>query len=280
MRDPGIVSSEKDPAAHRPRRSVILGFVLPTFALSWLLWTGAAAITSPATSPSLRPLYFLPGTFAPAVVGLWYRYAEGGASSVQELLGRLSRTAVSLRWYVLAIGYMIAVKLVVAMLHRLGTSSWPTFGVLPWYLPFALAVSTVTQSGEEIGWRGVALPQLAGRVGLRLGSLALGLIWAVWHLPLFLIPGTDLNGQPFVPFLLGVTALSVPMALLYVRTGGSLLLVMLMHASVNNTAQLVPSMPPGSNSVNVTVAWLTAGVLWIGAVVTLGWMSKDERAGT
>jgi membrane protease YdiL (CAAX protease family) len=134
------------------------------------------------------------------------------------------------------------------------------------------------QAGEEIGWRGFALPRLAERVGLGGGSVLLGVLWAGWHLPLFFVPEADTFGQSFPLYLLQVTALSVAMAWLYAHTRGSLLPVMLMHAAVNNTKDIVPSA-----EINAThpwalshslVAWLTVALLWLGAGYFLVRMRK------
>jgi hypothetical protein len=120
---------------------------------------------------------------------------------------------------VFAVGYMAAIKLSVAFLSRLATGAWPAFGQQPWHIMVvAIVFSTPVQAGEEIAWRGYALPRLAGRFGLARASLALGVIWACWHLPLFIIPATDKSGQSFLVYLLQVTALSVAMAWLYWRT--------------------------------------------------------------
>jgi len=69
----------------------------------------------------------------------------------------------------------------------------------------------------------------------------LGVLWASWHIPLFFVRDTDKFGQSFPLYLLQATALSVAMAWLYANTRGSLLPVMLMHAAVNNTKDIVPS---------------------------------------
>ena len=80
-------------------------------------------------------------------------------------------------------------------------------------------------------------------------------------------------GQSFAPYLTGVTALSVAMAWLWSRTRGSLLLVMLMHAAINNTAGLVRSAVPDATHplapADAPSAWLTAAVLWVGAAYFL-----------
>jgi CAAX prenyl protease-like protein len=141
------------------------------------------------------------------------------------------------------------------------------------FLVGAVAVSTPVQAGEEIGWRGYALPRLAARFGLARASLILGVIWAAWHLPLFFIPGVDNYGQSFSVFLIGVIALSVAMAWLYVRANSSLWLVMLMHSVVNQTPLIIPSAnPTTSNPFAPTaslVGWVTVMFLWAGAAYLL-----------
>src|SRR2546426_2781896 len=189
---------------------------------------------------------------------------------------------ITARCYLFAIGYLPAIKVTVAIVHRVITGSWPRFGDEPWYLIVAaIVISTPVQAGEEIGWRGYALPRLAVRVGLARASLLLGLIWACWHLPLFFIPGVDNYGQSFPIFVLGVIALSVAIAWLYANTSGSLLLTMLMHSAVNQTVGIVPSAV--ANAANPfalspsRVAWLTNAVLWITAGYFLARMRPIDR---
>ena len=105
----------------------------------------------------------------------------------------------------------------------------------------AIVIGTPLQAGEEIGWRGYALPRLADRFGLARASLMLGLLWACWHLPLFLLPGHPNYGQSFPTFLLGGVGLSVAIAWLYANSKGSVLLPMLMHSAVNQTNGVVPT---------------------------------------
>jgi uncharacterized protein len=145
----------------------------------------------------------------------------------------------------------------------------------------AVALSTPFQVGEELGWRGYALPGLAGHLGMAGASVVVGVIWAAWHLPLFYLAGADMVGQPFPVFLLSVTALSVAMAWLYVGTGGSLLLVMVMHAAVNNTTGIVPASlaAPGNpwTLAASPIAWLTAGILMALAGLFLVLLRRSEE---
>jgi uncharacterized protein len=137
------------------------------------------------------------------------------------------------------------------------------------------------QAGEELGWRGYALPRLAARFGLGPASVVLGVIWALWHLPLFFAPVGDTFGQSFPLYLLQVVAMSVTMAWVYSHTRGSLLPVMLLHAAVNNTKDIVPSVDTGATNPwalsQSSIAWITVALLWVGAVYFLIRMREAAR---
>ena len=252
--------------------------MLLTFAASWLLWLAAAATLgwdlSLQTGPVAVgvPLYLL-GVFAPAFVALAMTAQSDGRAGVSALLRRILVASVHVRWYVFAVGYLPSIKLGVALLHRVAAGEWPAVSQESWLVMLmAVPFSTPSQAGEEIGWRGYLLPRLSVRCGLPVASLIVGVIWACWHLPFFFLAGTDKSAQPFVPYLMSVTALSVAMTWLYWNTGGSLLLTMVMHAAVNNL-NLVPtpaSAPGDVFTLNASfVAWGTTALLWIPATYFL-----------
>ena len=237
-----------------------------TFLVAWAFWYAANAVGGDSASQFL----FLPGTFAPGIVAVLLTARAEGAAGVRALLAPLFKWEVGARWYLFALLFMAAIKLTVALLLRVTTGEWPRFGDTPLILMLAATlVSTLTlgQSGEEVGWRGYALPRMAARLGLGPASLILGVIWALWHLPLFFLPGTSTTGQSFPLYLLQVTALSVALAWLWWRTGGSLLLTMLLHAAVNNTKDIVPSAVAGAHAPfglsTSRAAWLTVLLLWV-----------------
>lgn len=219
----------------------LLKFFAATFILTWTFFF----LASRTREPVLRRFLLYPGTFAPGMVALLLTGLETGKRGVVALLRRLVDWDVPARWYVFALGYMISIKLVAAVLIRGFTGAWPRLGPESLVVMFdATLVSTLVggQAGEELGWRGYALPRLSARFGLGSASVILGMVWACWHLPLFFwFPEADTSGQSFPLFLLQVSAISVAMAWLYAKTRGSLLLVMLFHAAINNTKDIVPS---------------------------------------
>lgn len=268
----------------------LLKFFLLTFSLTWILWAASFAISRgivPAhpTLGIFAGAVLLLGVFAPGLVALALTDRADGRAATHVLLGRIFNWDVGWKWYLFALAYMPVVKLSVALVHRAMTGAWPRFGETPWYLMVgAIAVSTWAQAGEEIGWRGYALPRLSEYFGLAPAGIILGIMWATWHLPLFFFSGGDTRGQSFPLYLLQVTALSVAMAWLYWRTGGSLLLVMLLHAAVNNTKDIVPSADPNATSAwalsHSIVAWLTVALLWLAAAYFLFRMRKIKTLQT
>lgn len=259
----------------------LIRFFLITYAATWICFISIARLPAGAVPAALRQIMLLLGVFAPSYVALALTARDQGRAGLRELLSRLIRWRVGLRWYLFAAGFMAAIKLSAALVHRVVTGAWPTFGHEAWYvMAIALVFSTPVQAGEEIGWRGYALPRIAARIGLGPAGVVLGVIWAFWHVPIFFMPGSDTYGQAFPVYLLQVTAISVAMAWLYAHTNGSLLLVMLLHAAVNNTKDIVPSALAGATRVFTLhaslVAWLTVALLWTLGIYFLFRMPEPE----
>jgi membrane protease YdiL (CAAX protease family) len=285
---PGVTAREVLPDT-KPSGSLLTFFSL-TFVVTWASWLAAWAIPGGGASgghlrPGLGMVVFYLGTFSPAFVAVWLTARHEGRAGVRALLLRLVQWDVGLRWYVFAVTYFAAIKLAAALIHRLAIGEWPRFGDEPLYLMIAATIASTIlfgQAGEELGWRGYALPRLAARFGLAGASILIGLIWAAWHLPLFFLPGTETTGQSFPSYLLAVTALSVAIAWLYMHTNGSLFHTMLIHSAINNTKDIVPSGgQSGTNAFALStsvVGWITAGLLWVCAGYFLVRMSKAAPA--
>lgn len=264
----------------------LLAYFLLTFLVTWSVWFAAATLAAPGNRGFFggRGPVFLLGVFAPALVALALTAQAEGRTGVMRLLARMGHWQVGARWYAVAIGYFAVIKLAAALVHRIVTDEWPPFGNTPMALVvLGIAVSTWAQAGEEVGWRGYALPRLAQYFGLGGASLVLGVVWAAWHVPLFVLPDSGSTGQSFPAYLLQVTAMSVVFAFLYWKTDGSLLLVMLMHASVNNTTGIVPAAVGGAISPiafgGSLVAWATVALSWAVATPLLIRMRKANIQG-
>lgn len=254
-------------------------FVALTFAITWLLWVVVIRAGRNGTLLALGGPVFLVGVFAPGIVAVILTAIDEGGQGVRALLQRIVLWQVDARFYVFAVLLMPLTKLAVAVLYRILVGTWPTFGeTRPLILLAATVLSTIFQAGEEVGWRGYLLPRVSALAGLGPASLIVGVIWAAWHLPLFYAAGADTYHQSFPLFILQVMAYSVALAWLYWRTGGSLLLTMLMHAAFNNMKDIVPShAAPAATPFTLAsslVLRLAVLVLWGVAVVLLARMRR------
>ena len=103
------------------------------------------------------------------------------------MLSRVVRWRVGLPWYLIALGLPTVLSIATAGLgYLLGASESIQVGALT-VLELVLFVLVV---GEELGWRGYALPLLLEKRSAVTASLILGALWGLWHLPTFLVPGT------------------------------------------------------------------------------------------
>lgn len=115
---------------------------------------------------------------------------------------------------------------------------------------------------EEFGWRGFALDPLLQRLGRLPGAIVLGLIWGIWHLPLYFVPATWYGQMGFKPagfltFLLLSVGLSLIITWVYLHTHRAILAAMLLHFTSNFTAQLIA---PSSDRVEVFRALIVLAV--------------------
>jgi len=273
-------SRQPDDAAPTGRAmpSLVSFFVL-AYAASWTCWLAAEKISSETQPPlpamgALRSTLLLAGAFGPALAALVLTSRAGGRRGLYALLARMFQGRVDLWWYLFAILYMPAIKLAVALTHHLASGIWPRFGHEgPLLITTAILLSLPVQSGEELGWRGYALPRLASYFGWPFASVLLGAVWALWHLPLFFVPGADKYGQSFLVYAIGTIAFSVAIAWVYARTNGSLLLTMLMHSAFDQTIGIVSDvLAPGEKPFALGASLpfvLTIAFMWIVAAYLL-----------
>jgi hypothetical protein len=133
-------------------RRPLLKFFSLTYAAAWTCWAASAAISrgteqAGVVVEALAGAVFLLGVFAPGLVGLALTERADGREATRALLRRVFKWQVDARWYLFAVGYIPAIKLSAALVHRVVTGAWPRFGAEPVYLmAVALLVSTWVQA--------------------------------------------------------------------------------------------------------------------------------------
>ena len=188
-------------------------------------------------------------------------------------------------WLFLALGIPALFYVGAAIKGTLGDP----FAFTPWYrvLP-ALLVALFIGPIEEFGWRGVALPLLQRRLAPFWAALLLGTIWSLWHVPAFLIGGTPQSNWEFLPYFLGVIAISIILTPMFDAARGSILIAVLVHFQMNGPAW--PDAQPSDSSLfgvaAVVIVWLNRATMFrrgAGATDVIGAMeapaSEHESVG-
>ena len=230
-------------AGHR-----LAAYWLLAFGLSW------GSLLLARIEPAVASVY----AFGPAIAAGLVVAGTGGRAELIALLRHTHQWRVALRWYLAAIGMPAGIALAVAALDWLLGGRKPfEFADLP-----LLAILVVPfYLGEEIGWRGFALPELLRRRSPLVASLVLGLVWASWHVPFF---AARLEAFPL--YMVIVTTWTVLFTWLWLGAAGSLVVVTLMHAMFNDASVLKAGVEPAWNDL------LTALVsIAVAAVVAVGW---------
>ncbi|MBN2472835.1 MAG: CPBP family intramembrane metalloprotease [Anaerolineae bacterium] len=239
------------------RQYPLVAFFGLTYALSWLLWLPMLL----AGQSSAVWLHL--GTFGPTLAALLVSGVLGGRAAIARLLRGLLIWRVPGFWYAFSFLSTALVVLPAIAAHVWLGGAVPAFNdPAQWYMALLVFgyVLVFSVLGEEIGWRGYALPRLQGRFSALGASMILGLLWALWHLPLFFVAGDVHQGLPLSLFIAQDVGLAILMTWMFNNTRGSLLLAHLFHAASNTTLGLFPIMP-GDNAGSVRPLWIAVGLL-------------------
>jgi membrane protease YdiL (CAAX protease family) len=175
-------------------------------------------------------------------------------------------------WYGVAILGPILLYLAAMALHATLGGQAPNVVALIGALPLVGAISVYmlifVALGEEVGWRGYALPALQGRNNALLASVVLGVIWTLWHLPLFFNPATSYSNTTFWVFMVFLLPFPIVYTWIFNSTGGSVLMAMILHAVTNaSIGPLWRATPEYSTALsNTNVYLLQAALLWVAAI--------------
>src|SRR5215218_6540900 len=198
--------------------------------------------------------------------------ATEGREGVRRLLGRIVLWRVGFRWYLFVLVGTPTIVVLSTLAMPGALASFQAEAVPRVLFLYVVAGLFFLFAGgpffEEIGWRGFALPRLQALYGPLVGSLVLGVLWGLWHLPLFLIPSWDTpHGSVLDVALFVVLALALTVVLTWVfnNTKGSVLVVILAHGSLNISAvamyDLFPAPSVTEGITNVVVGFGAAAAL-------------------
>lgn len=208
-------------------------------------------------------VFALVALFGPALAAIAVTRIEG---TYPELRSRITDWRHPVPWYLVAITIPFGVAIAARVLLVLtGTPVDGIGGITP-----VEAVIFVLVIGEEIGWRSFLQPRLSARMGVLVAGVVTGIVWVVWHLPVYLAPDQGLAA--FGAFALWVVPLSVVMGLVAERTRFSAVLATVLHGAANIATPIVL---PGVDR----PTWLVLGGV-IYAVGVLGYLGVQRARRT
>lgn len=204
-----------------------IGTLLVATATYSMLVVGTLYAALGTALPGLSAIPYAWGPLVGAGVTVWLLEED-----VRGWLGQLRNLRVGLRWYLVGAGIMIAgteFESIVAVVlggDVTGLNAPPIAYALQFGITLLLAGAL-----EELGWRGFMQPRLQRRFRALTASVAVGVTWAIWHVPM-IVAGVG-SFPAFHEYAASVVAISILFAWLYNSTGGAIPVVMIAHASHN-----------------------------------------------
>jgi uncharacterized protein len=261
-------SPERTGLSQFVRRHPLATFLVLTYGLSWVLWIPLAIFRDAASGP-YGPIALLLGSNIPSAVAIVLTAVGLGKSATRKLLGRLLIWRVGWQWYLVLLAPTALVIGIISLvaITRGGPTAALAVPLLSAIITIAFMTFPGSALGEEIGWRGFALPRLQFRRTALTASLVVGSLHGLWHLPLWLNGNVDHPLSLYPAFLIQALALSVIYTWLYNSSKGSLLLVVLFHTATNAPLTLV-LLPLGIQNW-VLPFWLMAGFTAAAALVVV-----------
>ncbi len=256
-----------------------------TILFSWFMWLPGVLSPRNLIAPHQFPvsvqnaMQWIAG-IGPSLVALFLTFKRQGKKGTKKLLGRALRFRLGY-WYI-PLFLIIPVTLVVS--HWLNVilfgATFPKTGLLnePWWIPIVFLIFCILQVSEEFGWRGYALERLQTRWNATVSSIALGTIWAIWHLPMFFSQGLGHHDKhlPFGQFLATLVLVSLFITWLQNNTNGSLLPAFALHAMVNLSGEVLPLIEKSEEIQGDYTSWIIANVLFLvlAIIVLVVWGPK------
>jgi uncharacterized protein len=266
------------------RRYPVLAYYILAFAISWggiLLALGPGGFLGAGIDSDTQLMVGGPiSLLGPSLSGILMTALLYGRQGLRELLARLLKWRVGAGWYAFAL-LLPPVLFTVAVLVLGQTPGILTTADKRGMLVNGLISGVMVAFFEELGWTGFATPELRKRHGVLSTGLIMGVLWGVWHFPLFAASAwASTAPPPWLMLLLMLFTFLIPfrvlMVWLYDRTS-SLLLGMLMHLPLV-MAQFVLSAPNSTHAEIATGNIIFMSLLWIAvAVVFAARRGKPER---
>jgi uncharacterized protein len=226
---------------------IFLGvFSALAYGISWAIWqTGIKRLALNSLNDERFGIYLFWGSFGPTFAALIVTMWQGGLPALGTLLSRVIQ--VNVHWGVYLFVFLALPAFGILMFVLAGVpTKIPLWQIAITMLPLAPLNALVGgiilgngPLGEEMGWRGILQETLGRDMHPALVAVLIGLVWSLWHAPLFRFNDfrAGLNLPLFVPlYTLSLVLIAFTMGHLWNWSGGSLFVAIFFHAMLNITA--------------------------------------------
>jgi len=251
-------------------------YFVATFVWTWLFW-GVAIVTGATVETAAGGILMLLGVIGPMVTGIAFTYLtrdKGGRRDYWKRVIDFKR--IPGKWYLVIFLFVPILNILAVFVDVVAGGTGATWGeaarnvlIDPSSIVLSILFSSLIPFIEELGWRGYVLDRLQEKRNALASSLILGVVWSIWHLPLFFVAGTYQAGLgvgtlAFWLFIFGVLPLSLPFTWVYNNTNRSTLAVILFHSMINFTGEVIALSEQGETysialwfvaAIGITVIW-------------------------
>ncbi len=240
----------------------ITSFVVINYLISWTFLYPCYQLIMNAEDgefPLLALIGFI-GAYGPSIAALIIVGTQNGVKGIKDLFRKFLIWKVKPLWYISILIlplfiYGLSIALVAGNTVIGDPDYWAFWkSIAPFYL-LALPFGPL---GEELGWRGYLLPELLKKYDIWQSSFILGIIWTVWHTASFTFPGAAIPSVLEVSlwtlflYLLNILSETLLMTYFFLKTKGSVLIAVILHASFNACSNIIlTAVPQIENNVEV-----------------------------
>lgn len=263
----------------RLKKHEILIFLFMTFLgtyLCWgVLWAASKGIINKDIFSNTVFYTFLRilGGSMPSIMGIILIGGFYGRTGLKELFGKLSKWKMSILFYLLVLFPINAQRIITYLICELAGmnvsvstgsqyQSFKTNSILGIFILFLAIVLLGGPISEEFGWRGFLLPRLQNKIHPFFSAVIVGVIWSLWHVPMFFIEKTVYSN--FTIYTLVTILLSIEITWMYNRTQGSLIFPILLHGLDNTYAVIIKisgSQMGKADDISYVVLTITSAIL-------------------
>ena len=246
------------------QNAVAIYFII-TFALSWgcmnLLIKPYSFPLTAEQSDAVGPFLYIGMLVGPSIAGLLLIGLIDGVKGYRELFSRLSKWRIDIRWYAVVLGAPLLATVILSLLSFFSPEFTPalfTSSDKSGLIMMGVGVGLMVGLFEELGWTGFVIPRMRQSYGIKTTGLMVGLLWGAWHFPPFWETNSFTELVPLTLLMVRLFAWLPPFRVLMVwvhEQTGSLLLTILMHASLVLATLVLPSM---TLSGGYLLVWLIA----------------------